>query len=361
MVTIIGSSTGNRRAEKKKREEEERKRKEEARKRLKSPEVFTDEKTGRLSGITLPGVLPESGPVTKRIETETGKELPLGNIPQPKTFLGLGPKEVTEIAQRDIAGRALPEGTAPVGTARAEAEAQERVAGLVPPERRELDPTLEPGEAIPIIGPLLIKIKKLAFDSIKDTVVGNKVIGDLGKEDLQPEELRTLALTEIERIEIERGLTKSEQFGSFVEAVPAAEFSKWIPGFGGAEKPSQNVATVLKSMRILKSRAIDVELKFQKGLLSAGAARDRLTSIENEIQKGESRMRLLIQDSPELKFNSDGVNFIELKTLEVKERLFDSRIAIESGVTGDPNDLDILIALQESVGGEDFDIPDGTS
>ena len=131
------------------------------------------------------------------------------------------------------------------------------------------------------------------------------------------------------------------------------ELRKYIPGEGAAELPSQNVQTVLKSLRIIKSSAIDIELKFNKGLLTKSTAQERITEIRNEIQTGESRMRLLIQGSPELKFNSDGVNFIELKIFEVRKRLFDSEVAVKFGTPTGATDLDVLLALEE-----DFDIPD---
>ncbi len=228
------------------------------------------------------------------------------------------------------------------------------------PERRQLDPALVPGEEFPVIGPLLIQIKK-ALGITKRRGILDIVKGRFGEEtpfpELQPEELRTLALTEIERQEIERGLTSSEKFGSFIEALNVGELQKYIPGAAGAEKPSDNVQTVLKSLRLLKTTAIDVELKYKKNLLSKSAAEDRLTELENEIQVGESRMKLLIQESPELKFNSDGVNFIELKILETRQRTFDSRIALTFPQTVEPSDIDILLALKEDVAEESFDIP----
>ena len=235
------------------------------------------------------------------------------------------------------------------------AGAELRVAALEGerPVRRELDPQLEEGEDFPVFGPLLVKIRN-TLRKIEPL----SIFEDDSIVDFQPEELRTLALSEIEKREIERGLTDSEKFGSFIEALNVGELKKYIPGAAGAELPSQNVQTVLKSLRVLKSRSIDIELKFQKGLLSRSAANERIALIENELQSGESRMRLLIQNSPELKFNSDGVNFIELKILETNERLFDSKVAVASGVSGDVSDIDLLIELQRNVNVEDFEIPE---
>jgi len=70
----------------------------------KTPETFTDPRTGNLSGITLP---------------------------DGRTFSGLSPDEVREIAERETARGVPPAGTAPVGTAQAQAEEQARLQAEV--------------------------------------------------------------------------------------------------------------------------------------------------------------------------------------------------------------------------------------
>lgn len=80
-------------------------------------ETFSGQGTLRATGATIPGLSGKDGPVTSRINKETGEELPLGNIPQDKTFLGLSPEEVNLLAQQQAGIAARPEGTAPVGTA----------------------------------------------------------------------------------------------------------------------------------------------------------------------------------------------------------------------------------------------------
>ena len=66
----------------------------------KTPEVFIDPKSGRKTGITLP---------------------------DGRTFFGLSPAEIDEIAAREKAKTTLPEGTALVGTAQRQAEEQFRL------------------------------------------------------------------------------------------------------------------------------------------------------------------------------------------------------------------------------------------
>lgn len=218
---------------------------------------------------------------------------------------------------------------------------RERLITEEAPVRRSLAPTTQAIEKIPVVGPL--------FKELADKIPGFKERST--EMQITPEELRTEALSEIERNEIEKGLTSSEKFGRLVESLGVGGLSNFV-----AEKPSENVQTVLRGIKILKTRATDAESKVIQGLWPQSLATQRLDDIELEIQTAESRIRLLIQNSPELKFNSDGVNFIELKLLEARERVFNARLGILEGKSSDPTDLQVLTELQRSINEEDFEI-----
>jgi len=222
------------------------------------------------------------------------------------------------------------------------------------PVRRELDPTLQTGERFPVVGPLLIKTRKLLGLSAKSNSVLDLITGKAKDEEffeLQPEELKTVALSQIERNEIEKGLTDSEKFGSWVEGLSLGGMSNFI-----AEKPSENVQTMLRRIKVAKTEATNTEMKVKDGTYTRSYGESEIDRIENKIQSFESRIKMLIQDSPELKFDSDGVNFIEDKILEARVRLFSARINIVSGETQDPSEINTLIALQESIKAEDWEI-----
>ena len=238
-----------------------------------------------------------------------------------------------------------------------EAEIQ-RLIDEETPQKRELDPFTNELEQLPIVGEFLSEAFAIAARNVPFL---NKVFPTDGKGKLnyqpQPEELKTAILTEIERRELEAGLTDSEKFGKLAESVKLGELEKYIPGLGEAELPSGNVQNIVKSLRVLKTRITDIESKIVSGKLTQSQAAERMALIENELQAGESRMKLLIQNSPELKVNSDGVNFIELKVLEARERLQDAKIANVRGATRNPTDLEVLNDLQNSINNEDFNIP----
>lgn len=293
-------------------------------------ETFTDPRTGRASGITLP---------------------------DGRTFLGLSSEDVARVARGEQERVARPEGTAPVGTAQAAADIERQQQFLQTtqaPVRRELDPTLASKESFPVLGPLLVKTRKLLGLSARSNSVLDLITGKAKDEpffELQPEELKTIALTQIEKNEIEKGLTDSEEFGSWVEALGLGGMSNFA-----AEKPSENVQTILRRIKIAKTRATNAEIKVKDGTWRQAYGEDVITGLENDIQSFESRIKLLIQNSPELKFDSDGVNFIEDKILEARERLFSAKINMLSGAAKDPSEINVLIALRESIQEEDFEL-----
>ena len=215
------------------------------------------------------------------------------------------------------------------------------------PVRRELDPDRLGIEEVPIVGPLL----KKSFDII----TGGSELSD--KAQAQPEEMRTFVLSAIEKQEIERGLTSSESFGEWVETIPIIGSLAGKYAGGLIETPSENTQTILKELKIEKTRATAAEIKVKDGTLSVVAGQEIINDIDNNIQRMESRIKMLISHSPELKFNSDGVNFIETKILEARERLFAAKINIVEGASSEPSDIAILQSLKGSIELEDFTIP----
>ena len=196
-------------------------------------------------------------------------------------------------------------------------------------------------------------------DNIRPGAAPISLIDALTREDQQgltPEELRMIAISELHTKENERFLTDSEKFGSFVEALPGGALEKWVPGTAEAELPSDNIQTILQGARVLKTRLADIESKAETGELTQSQANARIALIDEELDRAEHDIALLIQDSPVMKFNSDGVNFIELKILEIRERSFDAKKAAITGQVRDITDLEIIQGLQPA-SEEDFTIP----
>jgi len=291
---------------------------------------------------------------------------PQGNIVGIKEgerfLMGFEQEEAARFLQRGQEKRGAIPIEAPLAAEQRGITAQQEALRGEEPVRRQLDPTRIEGEETAVIGPLGALIAKQIFKTQADILRTLDIAGtgDIkSKEEIneiltaiRPEELKTLALTEIEKNEIEKGLTQSEKFGEFVEALNLGGLSSWA-----AEKPSENVQTILRELRTEKTIATNAEIKVKDGTWRRAYGEEVIRTSEQNIQRMESRIKLLVQNSPELKFNSDGVNFIENRILEARQRLFAAKINIASGPAQDPSELQILIALQDSINIEDFEIP----
>lgn len=268
-------------------------------------------------------------------------------LPDGRTFLGLNREDIENVKAIEERRRRLLEGTQPAGTARAQQaieQERQRIIAEETPQRRQLDPTEGSFfERIPGIGGLV---------SVSRTVIGEPVKKALGIKttqglELTPDQLRTAGLTEIERQEIERGLTANEAFGAFIEAIPLGgnQAAKYAGGL--IETPSENAREVKSNILKEKRRISNIETNVKLGYLPVPVAEEQLNDIESNVQRLESRIRLLINNSPELRFNSDYVNTVETDILATREKVFQAKQNILTGATKDPSEIEILMRLKE--------------
>ncbi len=235
---------------------------------------------------------------------------------------------------------------------------QQQLIDTQTPVRRELDPqegTLTFTEKLPVLGGTLAAVFDLA-NHILLPLVPDGEFKEALKDNLaiiQPEELRTLALTAIERQEIERGLTASERFGALIEGIPVVGSLAGKYAGGLIETPSENAAQVKTSLLKEKRRIANIETNVKLGYLPVSVAQGQLTDIERNVQKLESRLKLLINDSPELKFNSDLVDTYETEILLTREKIFQGRLNVLEGISTDPTEIQILIKMQDLQGGDE--------
>jgi len=191
-------------------------------------------------------------------------------------------------------------------------------------------------EQVPVIGPLVRKLFDLVPFQDEEAKTALSI---------NPIEQRTAALTEISKQEIDRGLTANEKFGEFVEAVPivGSLVSKYASGL--VETPSSNTQEIVKNVLAEKRRLSNIETNVKLGYMSIEDAQDQVADIEENVIRLESRMKLLINNSPQLKFNSDGVNTIETKVLQTKEKILQAKQNILTGQTQDPTEIQMLQQL----------------
>ena len=265
-------------------------------------------------------------------------------LPDGRQLFGLNTDDVAALKGQQARREARLEGTAPIGTAQAQAEIakeQARLTAEEQPVRRELDPNITGLERIPVIGGVI--------GTLGDTFVRPiyKKLGIKTTKGLHPEELRNAALTEIERQEIERGLTYSESFGRIVESIGLSKVDLFgLSAKDLIETPSENAKEVKSNILKEKRRISNIETNVRYGYLPVSVAQEQIGDIEENIQRLESRIRLLIYKSPELRFNSDFVNTIETEILATREKLFQAKLNVLQGKKAEPTDLQLLQQMQ---------------
>lgn len=215
------------------------------------------------------------------------------------------------------------------------------------PQRRELDPATSALERVPVLGGTFGAIKDVLQNVVLKTVPEG-AFKKAFKENLgvaQPDELRTLALTEIERQEIEKGLTASEQFGALIEGIPVVGSlaSKYAGGL--IETPSDNAKQVKANILKERRRIANIETNVKLGYLPVSVAQEQIKDIEDNVQRLESRLKLLVNNSPELKFNSDLINTYETEILATREKALQAKQNILTGASQDPSEIAILQQL----------------
>jgi len=176
---------------------------------------------------------------------------------------------------------------------------------------------------------------------------------------ITPETLREAALREISIASYNEGISISESFGSFIEAIPAvgALSRTWVGGL--LQAPSANADNVIAEIDKIKEAASTGQEKVRNGLEDPDYGLDRARSMEEDIARLEGRLKLLISTSAILRANSDEINRIEEGILEAKEKVARYRRASSFGYTATltgtravPTDEQIYFELQRLKGGE---------
>lgn len=309
------------------------------------------------------GVEPTPPKPTKIIYNEQGK--PTGvEQPSGRTLLGLKKEDVTKLTQPSgITGAGAIPGVSGgvIGAQEFAAQEQEqrrmeaidterqRISAEELPIRVELDPETSFLERTPVAGGVFGAIK----DTIQEIVLTTVPEGEYKEEFkkylgvAQPREIRDMALQQIQKQEIERGLTASEKFGRFLEGVGLSNFSLF--GFSAkdlVETPSENAMQVKKNIIKERKRIANIETNVKLGYLPVGDAQIQLDDIETNIIKLEGRLIMLVNNSPELKYNSDLLNTWETEIIGVKEKVFQGKQNILTGKTEDPTEWQMYEQLR---------------
>ncbi len=166
-----------------------------------------------------------------------------------------------------------------------------------------------------------------------------------------PEILRTAVQTEIERKVYEQGLSDNQRFGALVEAVPAV--GSLVGKYAGSfiETPSENIKTIHSEITSLNEKITIIRERVSAGDLDAEKGALILDNYDRDLQELESKIRMYLDYSATLRYNSDYVNKIEEDILGVRQRIYFNKLAIaRAPIKREKTDAELLYNLLKAKG-----------
>jgi len=308
---------------------------------------------------------PELPKPTKIITNEEGRQVGVEK-PSGQTLLGLKPADVAAITRQPV-GTTGTTGGVPgmagqvVGAQEyAQAEQAQRRAEMIDierqrltteemPRRVELNPPELGATTVPLIGGIA---RQVAFGMVDLATKKGSPGADFLRENigaLSEDDIRNMAISEIQKEELRKGLTTSEKLGSFLEGIPGAA---WASKYIDFESPRGNIETVMTDIKSMRRQISKIGSDVRMGYIDPATAKIKLDTAEQYVNFQEGRLQLLIVHSPSLEFNSDRVNKFETDILTVKETIAQAKIDVLMGVEKDPTMLDIYLKQKEQTSDE---------
>lgn len=219
------------------------------------------------------------------------------------------------------------------------------------PEFEEIGFTREsPARSVPVIGPSIEAVEFTTLDFLSSGILGDKIAQRAkdAKNVVSNEEeyARELALTEVEKRVRDEGLTASERFGAFVEAIPVIGglASKYA---GDLNTPTGNIRDIRTNINSLREAAEFQASQAREGKVDPQAALDTILDMQERVEELEARLKLLLQSSTVLRTSSDDLNVIETEIFRTKQKLFVAGQVAAAGAIQEPSPDSIFMTLKE--------------
>ena len=223
-------------------------------------------------------------------------------------------------------------------------EGRQRLISEEMPERVSLAPPELGATTWPLVGGIARQVAQRMIDLAapgdgKTKQAIKKQLGFATEEDI-----RQMAISDIQKKELEKGLTTSEKLGSLIEGLPGA---KWLNKWFDVETPRGNLEEVMQDIKGMRRSIMNIETNVKTGWMPLEVAQLKIKTIEDYINYQEQRLKLLIINSPSLEFNTDRIIGFETDILIVRERLFQAKLNILAGAEKDPTMMDAYLKQQE--------------
>jgi len=221
------------------------------------------------------------------------------------------------------------------------------------PESVELGLTEEQQQTVPSLFTPAEPLQKLF--GIPDNKIKKAIDpdGDFEIEDLigNPETARQKLLQEIQREELEKGLTANQKLGSklepflgdlkFFDFDASAYVDQWV------RMPTREVETIVETIGEVESTVSSMTDSAAQGEIgNPGEVLRDIAKYEEELAIAEARIKKLILVSDELKANPENINQIEAKILSARETIFEAKQRAAEGALITPTNEALYFKLQ---------------
>ena len=226
-------------------------------------------------------------------------------------------------------------------------EAQRQELGEEFPQRVELNPPKfggVRGTEMPLLGGINRQVANTVGNILKASGIDKEGIIQESLGRMTEEQTNALAISDIQKNELKKGLTISEGFGALIEGVPG---SKWLNKWFDIETPRGNLEEVFNDIKGMTSSIRNIQQAVRDKTMTIETAEMNLELMEQYITFQEARLGMLILNSPSLQFNSDRVNGFETDILTVRQRLFRAKGTLLDIIQEDPTSINIALKQEE--------------
>lgn len=166
--------------------------------------------------------------------------------------------------------------------------------------------------------------------------------------------LRQRTLSEVDRLAYSQAINAADKFGVMVEAIPFAgpTAGKYVVNL---RAPTGRVNLIISEIKQQKELISQVGGWVSGGVIDPTKAEDILRQDENNINLLESKLKVLIDMSAELRANPEQVHKIESEVFSIRLSLFEARAKINAAKAGQaltPTDSQIYQTVEELMGNE---------
>lgn len=281
-------------------------------------------------------------------------------MPNGEMFLGTS-QQVKEMAGVWAGQRALPPGGIEASAVAAKnamaaqklqvQQQQQDIMAAQAPQSNELSPQVGLSDSIlsavpggKLVSSAFEQVRMLAYGAIPQRTINRLEAAQA----VNPTRYNAELLKEIEKARSEKELSLEDRWGAVVENMPTlpiiGNVGKWM---GNPDTPSDTVKDLRNQMADSKAYVRSVQRSATAGTTDPIEAYNLIEAQENQINKLESKIKIMVANSEQLKANPEVVNSIETEILTTRQFMLASKATSLGGINKNPTSEELIAQLDE--------------